>query len=232
MIAASPATNCGPSCPRSCVGEESSPLGHRKTSCLKVWALKPLGPLRQEAAVATSTQMPRQPLRSIFKMNLQVSTLSPCNSEPTHRPKNRLLLNGLSAFSRATTDLAGRRRGCQWCADWPLERSICVDARPKPVFGEQVLWHEATDDRDPLPTLCQSQAAVHDFNRTRLQLFRQAHVDEPLFRHEFLNENSLDRVFAKSPRRAAEACRQCRRTMSDQVRLDRKGQPHTRSHVR
>src|SRR5438876_7069406 len=40
-------------------------LSHRKTSCLKGWASKTLNPLRQEATVTTSPQMPRQRLRSI-----------------------------------------------------------------------------------------------------------------------------------------------------------------------
>jgi hypothetical protein len=40
-------------------------LGHRKTSCLKGWACKTLDPLRQEATVTASPQLPRQRLRSI-----------------------------------------------------------------------------------------------------------------------------------------------------------------------
>src|SRR5438094_5803904 len=44
-------------------------LSHRKTSCLKGWARKTLNPLRQEATVTTSPQMPRQRLRSILNPN-------------------------------------------------------------------------------------------------------------------------------------------------------------------
>ncbi len=80
---------------------ERAHLGHRKTSCLKGWALKTLDPLRQEAAVTTSPQMPRQRLRSILKTKLQGSDARSIKTLQSQNRSQRIIrpqINRLAAL--------------------------------------------------------------------------------------------------------------------------------------